>query len=314
MSSLEKGYSAALREAVFEGRRKNARLKGALRSMFANMPELGLVKPPNFHKDGVSFIVPVKDEAQWIGAALTSIEEVADEVIVVDSSVEDSTTEIVAAMAQCNRKIKHIRFYCQGPHSLALSCHIGLVNAKYRWAFKWEGDMVAKSTEALYELKGRLNGLSRSSYYVIDLPRINLEGDLRHQSRDWLTGSDMRIFTWSPELRWVLKSNCCDQLIGDSIWGERFPPWYKTLYWKEFYIFHCNIKSPNRMLERIFWNDYMKNRDTTLTLAAYTERRVREDWNMTVEEAEKMITDKILKELVPYDENRFGELPKVLRG
>jgi glycosyltransferase involved in cell wall biosynthesis len=60
----------------------------------AILPKLGLFKKPNFHKDGLSFIVPVKDEEKWIEPCILSIERVADEILVVDSSVEDSTTSI----------------------------------------------------------------------------------------------------------------------------------------------------------------------------------------------------------------------------
>jgi glycosyltransferase involved in cell wall biosynthesis len=57
---------------------------------------------------------------------------VADEIIVVDSSVEDNTTKIVESLAEHNGKIKHIRFYWQGANAFALSCHIGLVSANYK--------------------------------------------------------------------------------------------------------------------------------------------------------------------------------------
>ena len=65
-----------------------------IRNMLSVLPKLGLVKKPNFHKDGISFIVPVKDEEKWIKPCILSIERVADEILVVDSSVENSTTSI----------------------------------------------------------------------------------------------------------------------------------------------------------------------------------------------------------------------------
>jgi glycosyltransferase involved in cell wall biosynthesis len=124
-------------------------LKNKFRNTLTYMPRLGLKKKPDFQQEGISFIVPVKDEEKWIGASLESIKEVADEIIVIDSSVEDSTTEIVASIAENNSKIKHIRFYCPGPHAHALASHIGLVNVSYKWVFKWEGDIVGK-TPKLY--------------------------------------------------------------------------------------------------------------------------------------------------------------------
>lgn len=159
-------------------------IKNAIRNTMAFLPIIGLKKKPNFHENGISFIIPVKDEERWIEASISSIQEAADEIIVVDSSVEDSTTEIVKSLLKSNNKIKHIRFYCNGPHAFALSCHIGLVNVTYRWVFKWDSDFVAKSDEALNEWKRKLSQLNKDSYYVIDLPRINIEGDLHHQPKD----------------------------------------------------------------------------------------------------------------------------------
>jgi len=66
----------------------------SIRNTLSVLPKLGLVKKPNFYKDGISFILPVKDEEQWIKPCILSIERVADEIIVVNSSVENSTTSI----------------------------------------------------------------------------------------------------------------------------------------------------------------------------------------------------------------------------
>jgi hypothetical protein len=66
----------------------------SIRNTLSVLPKLGLAKKPNFHKNGISFIVPVKDEELWIKPCILSIERVADEIVVVDSPVEDNTTSI----------------------------------------------------------------------------------------------------------------------------------------------------------------------------------------------------------------------------
>ena len=135
---------------------------------------------------------------------------------------------------------------------------------------------------------------------------------------------DMAVYSWMHlawQLRncpdairaWALKEGYWEQVTGDSIWGHRFPPWYKQLRWTEPYIFHCNIKSPKRMVLRRFWMDYMIQRGAGYpTLEAYAEFRVQKDWGMTMEEAEKKVQEELMRKLVPYDKTRFGELPKVL--
>jgi glycosyltransferase involved in cell wall biosynthesis len=285
-----------------------------IRNVASVLPKLGLVKKPRFHKDGVSFIVPVKDEEQWIEASILSIIDVADEIIVVDSSIEDNTTKIVQSLAAKYSKIKHVRFYWQGANAFALSCHIGLTCTSYRWVFKWDSDYVAKSTEAMKQWRGRLDKLDKNRYYVIDVPRVNLEVDLQNQPKNCPFGIyEARIFTWSPELHWSLKDNSWEQISGDSIWGHRFPPWYKILRWHEPYIFHCNIKTPKRMLMRMFW-DFQINRDPRFSsLEEYTRFHVKQDWNMTFEEAQKKAMEICRAGVIPYDKAKYGELPEILQ-
>jgi glycosyltransferase involved in cell wall biosynthesis len=285
------------------------------RNSLSILPKLGLVKKPHFHKDGVTFIIAVKDEEMWIKPCIQSIQDVADEIIVVDSSIEDNTTKIVDDLREKNDKIKHIRFYWQAANAFALSLHIGLVSANYKWIFKWDSDLIAKSPAAIREWIDRLKGFDKNRYYGIDVPRINLEGDLQHQPKDCPLGAyEIRLFTWSPELKWALKDNYVEQVSGDSIWGHRFPPWYNLQRWHEPYIFHCNIKPPKRMLMRMFWADYMVKRDSNFhSLEEYTAYRVSKDWNMNIEEAEKKALEIVKKNLAPYDKARFGELPEIIR-
>jgi glycosyltransferase involved in cell wall biosynthesis len=285
-----------------------------IRNAASILPKLGLVKKPRYHKDGVSFVVPVKDEEQWIKASILSIVDVADEIIVVDSSVEDNTTTIIQDLAALYSKIKHIRFYWQGANAFALACHIGLTCTSYRWVFKWDSDYVIKSKEAMQEWIGRLNKLDKNRYYVIDVPRVNLEVDLNSQPKSCHFGIyEARIFTFSPELRWQLKDNSWEQVTGDSIWGHRFPPWYTILRWHEPYIFHCNIKTPKRMLMRMFW-DWQINRDPRFnSLEEYTRFHVKQDWNMTFEEGQKKAMEICRKDTIPYDKAKYGELPTILQ-
>ncbi len=286
-----------------------------IKRVVSALPKLGLLKKPRFHPDGVTFLIAVKDEERWIKPCILSIQDVADEIIVVDSSVEDNTTKIVDELAKANSKIKHVRFYWGGSNAFALSLHIGLASASYKWVFKWDSDLVAKSTEAMREWLDRLKRLDKDRYYVIDVPRINLEGDLHHQPKCCPFGAyEGRLFTWSPELRYALKDNHYEQLTGDSVWGHRLPAWFENIRWYEPYIFHCNIKNPKRMLMRGFWGDYMIHKETRFpNLEAYTEYRVRKDWNMSMDEAIKKSRSILEEGLIPYDEKRFGTLPELLK-
>jgi glycosyltransferase involved in cell wall biosynthesis len=287
----------------------------AVRNVVSLAPKLGLMKKPRYHKDGVTFLVAVKDEERWIKPCIQSIQDVADEIIIVDSSVEDTTTKIVESLAANNTKIKHIKFYYGGFNAFALALHIGLVGASYKWVFKWDSDLIAKSPEAIKEWINRLKHLDKNRYYVIDVPRINLEGDLEHQSRSEPFGAyEGRLFTWSPELRWLVKDNYYEQISGDSIWGHRFPPYYNNLRWHEPYVFHCNIKSPKRTLTRKYWHDYMAQKENRFaSLDEYAAYRIRQDEGISVEEGIKKAMDQITEGIMPYDKVRFGELPELLK-
>jgi glycosyltransferase involved in cell wall biosynthesis len=288
----------------------------AVKNVVSWAPKLGLMKKPRYQKDGVTFIVAVKDEERWIKPCIQSIQNVADEIIVVDSSVEDNTTKIVETLSANNPKIKHIKFYWGGSNAFALSLHIGLVSASYKWVFKWDSDLIAKSPQALQQWIDRLKQLDKDRYYVIDIPRINLEGDLEHQSRLLPFGAyESRLFTWSPELRWALKNNFYEQVSGDSIWGHRFPPYFNSLRWHEPYVFHCNIKSPKRSLTRQYWFDYMAHKETRFaSLEEYTAYRIRQDHGISMEEAIEKTMVLITKDMAPYDKARFGELPELLKN
>jgi glycosyltransferase involved in cell wall biosynthesis len=287
----------------------------AIRNVISLAPKLGLMKKPRHHKDGITFIVAVKDEERWIKLCIQSIQDAADEIIVVDSSVEDNTSKIVESLATSNTKIKHIKFYGGGFNAFALALHIGLVSASYKWIFKWDSDLIAKSPEAMKEWINKLEHLDKNRYYVIDIPRINLVGDLEHQSRSRPFGDyEGRLFTWSPELRWLVKVNCFDQITGDSIWGHRFPLYFNSLRWHEPNVFHCDIKSPKRSLIRRYWLDYMSQRETRFTtLEEYAAYRIHQDRGISMEEGIKEVMDLIAKDSVPYDKNRFGELPDLLK-
>jgi len=143
----------------------NGSTKKAIRDVLSNMPKIGVIEKPRFNPEGISFVIPVKNEERTIEACILSIMHVADEIIVVDSST-DSTPKIVSSLAKKDPKIKHIRFYCDDVNSFALQLNIGLTCVRYKWVFKFDADMVAK--EEIYKWKEKLSKLDKDKYYVVD--------------------------------------------------------------------------------------------------------------------------------------------------
>lgn len=67
--------------------------------------------------EGVSFLVVVKDREDTIQKCLLSILPIANEVIVVDSSVKDSTSSIVKGLMPHFKSIKYF-YYPYVPHEV----------------------------------------------------------------------------------------------------------------------------------------------------------------------------------------------------
>jgi hypothetical protein len=69
------------------------------------------------------------------------------------------------------------------------------------------------------------------------------------------------------------------------------------------------------MLTRMFWADFVIHRETKFeSLEDYTTYRVRNDWHMSMEEAQKKVITLIEQNLVPYDRAQFGDLPEILKN
>ena len=67
------------------------------------------------------------------------------------------------------------------------------------------------------------------------------------------------------------------------------------------------------MLMRMFW-DFQINRDPRFSsLEEYTRFHVKQDWNMTFEEAQIKAMEICRAGVIPYDKTKYGELPEILQ-
>ncbi len=114
---------------------------------------------PARKKHGITALVRLRNEEQFLEQALHSILPFCDEVILLYHQCTDRTPEIVAAFEQREpERIKAYhylpRVYWAGtdefktlpttlPHSLPYYCNFGVSRATYRVCFKWDGDQVA---------------------------------------------------------------------------------------------------------------------------------------------------------------------------
>ena len=292
-------------------------IKTAMRITLGNtlcyLPYIGLIPKPS-RKNGISVIIGTKDEEEWIELNLQSLKDFADEIVVIDSST-DRTPEIVEKVAsKYNLNLRLIRYGVDGwikTKEHAEVWNIGLRNTSFRWILLWEGDFIAK--KSIMNLKKEILSLNPNMYHVIPLPVVDLDLDVFHQNRYSKLNLESRLHTYSDDL----------------IWGDRgrfevlhipfyYKPIYKYILRGHHHIFHlASLKNARRLLFRAFWTDWRELRDYNKfpKLEDYVMYRSKKDWDIDdIEEAARYYVNIIrCKNLVPYDKERFGEYPELLK-
>lgn len=301
-----------------------------VRKLASHAPALGLVSAPTGRPQGISAVVRVWNEEEWIEPCLRSVSDAVDEMIVVDNGSTDGTPEILARVQRALGPKLRV-FSRPGLDHVALS-NFALAQARYRWALKWDGDFVARTSGpyAIAGLRERILGLPARRYAHVSLTCVELMGDLWHQC----PGSELRRdpFTsvLSPALTFVRVVRTLDapppgppRILRDPrapmtihFEAPRIPLYYDVLHWEEPYFFHLQIKKPLRMYLRDCWADWAENPALQARfsgLEAYALERARAAWDVgTLAEAAERYMARVRDLLVPYSVERFGEHPKIL--
>ena len=277
-----------------------------IRSVLSFAPRCHLVATPE-RPQGISIMMRVKDEKDWIGPSIESIKPIADEIVVVDNGSKDGSYEIIQELAAEGKGlIKH----WQRPDLN----HCDLSNfaqgqTSFRWIFRWDGDMVAHTSGKynILNLRNRILSLSAQRYYLIYLRHINLSGDLSHQDPKEQFHIEEYIHTFSCKAHYVHPKRF------EAI---KVPKYYKVLFWYEPYSFHVNVKPAGRMLRRYFWDDWMELKDyiNFPTLDDYVKAKIESEFGTTLwEEAEKICVQKVFSKHIPYRQDILGPYPELLK-
>lgn len=268
---------------------------------------MGLHQAAPQRSQGISIYMRVKDERDWIAASIASIRGIADEIIVVDNGSTDGTYEILQDMVRIeNGRLK----LWQKPefHHGDLS-NFALERTSFRWVFRWDGDMIAHTSgkHPIAELRARILDLNPHRYYLIYLWHINLSGDLCHQDPREMVHIEEYIHTFSESARFIHPGR---------FEAVKFPFYYKPLFWYEPYVFHMNIKPARRMLLRYFWEDWMELKDYIHypTLEDYAAAHIEKEFGTSsMEEAQTLCVNRMLQNHIPFDPERFGPYPELLK-
>ena len=170
----------------------------SLRWLLSYAPRIRLTYSPLARQSGVSAMVRVKNEEEWIETSILSVKNAVDEIVVVDNGSTDQTPEILKKLEQqLSPKMK--LFFRPDLDHVDLSNFV-LSHTNYRWVLKWDGDFVAHTTgpRCITELRKRLMSLPEDRHFHIHLTCVEVMGDLWHQCPGWETRTDPFVTTFSP--------------------------------------------------------------------------------------------------------------------
>jgi len=256
---------------------------------------------------GISVFMRVKNEADWIQPSILSLQDFADEIIVVDNGSEDNTVKQIRDLSK--HATVPIRLYEKPSLNIMALSNFALKSTKYHWVVRWDGDFVAHTTgeHAITGLRKRLLALDPRRYYLIYLRLINLCGDLFHQDSRELIHIEEYIHTFSDHARYVHPGRF------EAI---KTPKYFKPLFWYEPYAFHVNVKPAHRMLLRYYWEDWMELKDYQRypRLEGYVASHLQEAFGTdSWDEARQACILKASENYVRYRQDMFGPYPQLLR-
>ena len=277
-----------------------------LRTILSFTPQLGLIPYPS-RPNGISILMRVKDEADWIKSSVESIKRIADEIVIVDNGSTDGTYEFLEEIGSKEKGL--IKLWQRRDLDYCDLSNFALKNTSFRWIFKWDGDMIAHTSGEydIAKLRNRILSLNPKRYYVIYLSFINLSGDLCHQNPNEMVHIEEYIYTYS---------NSAHYIHPGRFEAVKFPKYHRVLFWYEPYSFHVNVKPARRMLRRHFWADWMELKDyiNFPTLNDYVKAKIEGEFGTTSwEEAERRCVQKLLSHHIPYSKEKFGPHPELLK-
>ena len=306
------------------------RLTETIRFLASFAPVLGIVAKPETKPNGVTAIVRVRGDEEWIEPSLLSIEDFADEIIVLDNKASAKTLESLDKLkGNLGDLLKYKRYHDLNIYHLS---NLGLEKAQFRWVVRWDADFVAHTNGKgdIRNLRRYLLELDPRRYYLVYLAAVELAGDLFHQFPDLRIRSDGQIHTASrcatyvPDLRTlevsavpspdrILRKSSTLKISKESL---KVPKYFKILRWREATYFHVNVKSAWHTLNRYFWLEWLgqANFRTYPTLVSYTLSKIQDRWGISdPEDAARFFMRHYCQSLDLYDSKLCGSYPELLR-
>lgn len=200
-------------------------------------------------KEGISAVISMKDEEYTIETCIRSLMGFADQIICIDNGSQDKSVEIVKKLQKEFVNIELINL----PGALLGDCrNEGLRRTKYSWHLRWDADMIAHTTgpNSMTNLRAKI--LKSDIPRTLQLPRINLNGDLFHTTKGKQKDDGEPIL-----MRYTKDIIYKEYGKFDSI---KVPFYFKQVKETRNYYLHCQgLKSDENLIHRFHyftWREY----------------------------------------------------------
>jgi len=304
--------------------------RSVARRVLSFVPVLGLIARPEARPDGISAVVRVRGDEEWLEPAVLSLRDFADEILVLDNGASEAARAAIDRVARVLGP-RLVRVDAAALDLFDVS-NLALARARHRFVVRWDADFVGHTDGAgdLRRLRRYLLDLDRRRYFLVTLPAAEVAGDLRHQFPDRRVRHDGQAHTASARARFVrVTRETPTEALGaaDRPLRERarltlaleslaVPPYYAVLRWPTIAYFHVHVKPAHHLLLRHFWLEWLAEPDAARfpTLESYALEQARVRWGIADRDAAAAhLMRRLCEGLVPFDAGVCGPYPALLR-
>ncbi len=282
-------------------------IRHRLGDIFSFLPKTGAVAKPD-RPHGISVMMRLRNESRFIEAAMRSLAPFVEHFSIIDNGSTDGTPDIIRRVAE--ELSLDVTLEILPTENFLEVCDSALHNTKYRWVLRWDGDMIARTQgdKTLARLREYLDSLDPDVFYAVYFPHVRLEGDLRHQDPDYKLHYEEWLFTYSPKLYHSPTGRFRETI---------YPLYYKRVYVWDTWSFHiASLDDPVATVVRKYWEPWRMHDDgkTYPSLKDYAAAHILDDYGTeSLEEAGALHCRERFRRLVPYDEEKYGEYPELMR-
>jgi len=290
------------------GRRGVFMLRNAISSLSFY---LGVYDDPGKRPLGISAMVVVYNEEDWVEPSLLSIKDLVDEYVVLDSST-DNTPKIIHSIREGYGLNMKYMWVPQG--DIAEIRNRALRASSYRWILVWDGDFVLHE-DSVGLLRGLVEGLDPRRHYLIYWPWLLLCGDLEHVCGENPYHVEHWLYTYSGRLRYqniLLEGNKKDTLVAPL-------HLYRAIYIDRVLGVHlAMVKKPYRVAISSLWHRYRREFQEAsrkgIPFEEFARAKAKELYGTDdLDEVGRRLIGEVISRSPRHDAKRHGELPSILR-